>query len=107
MEEVHRQTCQDCGSRKMRNLLVREHGEHDKVFVQCCDCRKLVARYILAHGGYYHAGKDYESYLRGLMRDGEAMSGRRYKQEFNRIQDKAEEKFHTVVRILEETGRDD
>ncbi len=68
--EVHRQTCQKCGSRKLKNILAREPGEPDRVFVQCHDCNELVARYIIGQGGYYHYGKGFESYIRGLSRGG-------------------------------------
>ncbi|MBF0169983.1 MAG: hypothetical protein HQK87_02665, partial [Nitrospinae bacterium] len=62
--ELHRQTCQACGSRAMRITLVREAGETDKVFVKCADCGGFVARYTIAQRGYYHHGKGFESYLR-------------------------------------------
>lgn len=66
--EIHIQKCQKCRSRNLRNVLVRD--EDQKVFVQCRDCGELVARYVLARGGYFHAGKGFESFLRSLERDG-------------------------------------
>ena len=43
--EVHRQRCQSCGSRDMRNVLVRQPNEPQTVFVRCVECGELVARY--------------------------------------------------------------
>ena len=106
--EIHRQTCQFCGSRNLKNILVREPGEQDKVFVQCRGCRKMVARYIISHGGYYHHGKGFESYLKGLTRgSGELMSGKNIKKDFETIKTKALGIFDRVVKWLQENGKDD
>lgn len=59
--EVHRQTCQSCGSQALRNLVVREPGEPQVVLVACAQCEQLVARYELR--GYYHHGKGIEAWL--------------------------------------------
>ena len=97
--EIHRQTCQKCGSRKLRNILVRADGSPDKVFVQCRGCKDLVARYIIAQQGYYHHGKGFESYLRGLNRGGYFESGKDMQAQFEeartRITD--ERKEHEVA----------
>ena len=60
--EVHRQRCQSCGSLDVHNLLVREVGEPQTVYVRCAACGELVARYQLSD--YYHHGGGVESYLR-------------------------------------------
>ena len=64
--ELHIQTCQFCGSLNVRNLLVRKDGEEDKVYVQCNQCKALVARYIIAHRGYYHHGKGLRVLFKGI-----------------------------------------
>jgi len=94
--EVHRQTCQLCGSHELRNILAREPGEPDKVFVQCHQCHELVARYVISPGGYFHAHKGFESFLRGLHRSGESMSGREMDQGLKGIEDKVEQHFEQV-----------
>lgn len=106
--EVHRQTCQICNSRSMKNLLVREPGERDKVFVQCQDCQNLVARYKISHGGYYHHGKDFESYLRGLTRgSAELMSGKNLKSDFENTRKKVEQIFEKVIQWLRDHHKND
>lgn len=60
--EIHRQRCQQCNSLDLHNLLVREPGHDQVVYVRCARCEELVARYELS--GYYHHGKGFESWLR-------------------------------------------
>ena len=106
--EVHRQTCQACGSRSLRNLLVRDHGKNDRVFVECNDCHELVARYIISPNGYYHHGKGYESYLRGLMRSGgEQMSGKNMQTQFKEVQEDCLEMYDKVKAYLQDNHHDD
>ncbi len=105
--EIHRQTCQSCGSKNMRNVLVREPGEPDKVFVQCRYCKELVAQYMIGQGGYYHHGKGFESYIRGLSRSGEGMSGKNVKNEFEDIKTKVLKKFKEVLQALKEADKND
>jgi len=59
--EVHRQTCQACGSRTLNNLLRRTEGEAQTVFVRCASCGELVAVYRLRD--YYHHGKGFASWV--------------------------------------------
>jgi hypothetical protein len=103
--EVYRQTCQVCGSRVLRNHLVREGGETDRVVVQCAECHKLVAVYTLASRGYYHHEKGYVSYLRSLSRAGGAVSGKALKEEFEATQHSNLELFSSVLDYLSETGK--
>jgi len=98
--EIHRQTCQNCGSRELRNIIVRDYETGDKVFVRCGKCKKLVARYIIANRGYYHHGKGFESYLRGLNRGGCFMSGKSIKSEFEKITHECLEEFEGAVEWL-------
>ncbi|OGG98873.1 MAG: hypothetical protein A2600_09165 [Candidatus Lambdaproteobacteria bacterium RIFOXYD1_FULL_56_27] len=105
--EVHRQTCQLCGSHKMRNILARENGEPDKVFVQCADCHELVARYSLGRGGYFHAHKGFESYLRSMSRSGEMMSSKNIQADYQAIEEAARFRFKEIMRILAEENKED
>lgn len=93
--ELHIQKCQHCGSRELRNILVR--SEQQKVFVQCRHCSQLVARYLLGNGGYYHAGKDFESFLRSIERDQGTTSGRNLHAEYTELSQKIEDEFKQVV----------
>ena len=96
--EVHIQKCQNCGSRDMRNVLVRD--EQQKVFAQCRLCDKLVARYILSNGGYYHAGKEFESFLRSIERDGGESSAKDLNTYFEETKSLCDAEFADVVKRL-------
>ncbi len=93
--ELHIQKCQTCGSRNLRNILVRD--EEQKVFVQCRDCESLVARYILNSGGYFHAGKGFESFLRSIERDGAISSARNIDEWFHSVEDSANREFEKII----------
>lgn len=99
--EAHRQTCQKCGSIKMVNILSRAVGESDKVFVQCSDCKELVARYVISQGGYYHHGKGFESYLQGLSRGGFYESTKDMSIDFEKLKDKCEMEYKEIVKEIE------
>ncbi len=101
--EVHRQTCQDCGSIDVRNILVREEGRAQMVFVRCAKCGDLVARYRLRD--YYHHGKDVESFLRSHGAEA-SDSGRSHLDEFGRIQDEAQEGYEQALNYLREKGKE-
>ncbi|MCG8338309.1 MAG: hypothetical protein MJE63_27700 [Proteobacteria bacterium] len=105
--EAHRQTCQVCGSRKMRNILLREPKMPDKVIVECTECKELVARYVIAKGGYYHHAKGYESYLRGLTRDGDFMNAKIMENEYLEIKDQCEKEHGEVSEYLKKAGKED
>ena len=98
--EIKIQQCQNCGSRELRNVLVRDEGQ--KVYVQCRQCEQLVARYLLANGGYYHAGKNFESFLRSIERDGGLSSARDFGKLFGEIKNGSEEDFQTLLIALNE-----
>lgn len=98
--ELHIQKCQKCGSRDLRNILVR--SENQKVFVQCRHCDSLVARYILANGGYYHEGKDFESFLRSIERDQGTSSGRDLQSLFNEVRQNVALEFEETLHKAEE-----
>ena len=101
--EIHRQQCQQCGLRDVRNFLVRESDAPMAVYVQCLGCGALVARYKLRE--YYHHGKGIESFLRSLGSNA-GESGRDYLAEFHRIQDEAVRGYEDVLRRLTDAGKE-
>ncbi len=101
--EIHIQKCQNCDSRNLRNILSREEAQ--RVYVQCRDCEHLVARYVIAPGGYFHEGKDYESFLRTMMLDGGFSSARDLKSLFQEVSERATEGFEkTIERAKQKYG---
>ncbi len=100
--ELHMQQCQRCGNRTMRNIVVRQPGEYDKVYAQCTACEAFVASYLISPLGYYHDGKGYESFLRSIQRSGEFMSGRNMRQVYNNRVEKEQSQFQRVVQKLAE-----
>lgn len=99
--EVHRQQCQHCRSYRMRILIVRD--PRDVVFVQCVDCKHLVARYELAD--YLHYGKGVESYLQFVARNASQDSGREVADLGQREQESRED-FARALKVLRESGKD-
>ncbi|NBC09731.1 MAG: hypothetical protein GVY26_21270 [Bacteroidetes bacterium] len=104
---VHTQRCQYCSSERVRNILVRKAGESDKVFVQCLDCESFVASYVISPLGYYHHGKGYESFLRGIHRSGEFMSGRNVQRLFEDRKEQDLEEFQEVLATLQRKRKED
>lgn len=98
--EIHVQKCQHCFSNKLKNILFRESGEPDRVFIQCHDCQRFVASYTISPMGYYHHGKGFESFLRGVHRTGEFMSGRRVQRIFHERKVQEEAAFEDVLEKL-------
>ncbi len=98
--ELHLQKCQRCQSRKLRNILVRD--EDQKVYVQCCKCHHLVARYVLSTEGYYHSGKEFESFLRSVERDGGYSSGKNLQERFQNQKEKIEKEFLEINEKVKE-----
>jgi hypothetical protein len=99
--EVHIQKCHFCRSTEMCNLLVREPGQPQNVYVKCRACGEFVARYRLSE--YYHNGKGIDSWLRSL---GSAApeNGRDFLGEFERVKQAARFGFETANAQLE-TGQ--
>ncbi|WP_370978178.1 hypothetical protein [Agaribacterium sp. ZY112] len=92
------QKCQSCQSRNLRNILAR--GETQKVFVQCRHCHALVARYELSSGGYFHAGKGFESFLRSIERDGGLSSARDIDELYHAAESEANTEFEELQQTL-------
>ncbi|NND95379.1 MAG: hypothetical protein HKN45_10970 [Flavobacteriales bacterium] len=86
----------------MKNIIYRESGEPDRIYVQCHACKEFVASYVIAPLGYYHHGKSFESFLRGVHRSGEFMSGRRVKQMYENRKNEEVSSFGQVIQALEE-----
>ena len=101
--EVRRQTCQNCGSTDVRNILVREEGHAQMVFVRCSKCGELVARYRLRD--YYHHGKGAESFLRSAGSQA-SESGREQLKEFEQIQDEALAGYEQALEQLRNEGKE-
>jgi DNA-directed RNA polymerase subunit RPC12/RpoP len=93
--DVYIQKCQQCGSRNLRNVLARDDAQ--RVYVQCRDCQSLVARYVIAPGGYFHAGKDYESFLRAMMLDSGFSSGRDLNAVFQEVAESSQSGFEDAI----------
>lgn len=100
--EIHRQQCQKCRSFELRNLLVRDRGRPQMVFVRCGGCGELVARYQLS--AYYHHGKDFESYLRS-QQWGAQESSRDMMDDYEQTQNEAVELYEQVLKWLAEQGK--
>lgn len=86
----------------MKNILYRQTGKSDKVYVQCQNCGEFVASYAIAPRGYYHHGKGYESFLRGISRGGEFMSGTRVQRLFTEHKEKEIQTFEKVLKLLKD-----
>lgn len=100
--EIHVQKCQKCGSSNLRNIIYRESGEPDRTYAQCNNCQEFVASYVIAPMGYYHHGRGYESFLRGINRSGGFMSGRQLEQLYLTRKNSEETAFKEVLRLLKE-----
>ena len=100
--ELHIQHCQACGSDNLKNILYRQTGKADKVYVRCHSCGAFVASYAIAPRGYYHHGKGFESFLRGISRGGEFISGTRMKRLYTEHKEREIETFEKVLRLLKE-----
>lgn len=101
--ETHRQECQNCRSKLMNNILVREPGRSTVIFARCAGCGDLVARYSLEE--YYHHGKGVESYLRSAG-GGAAESGRGLLHDFKEIQSQALTAYEEALEHLRTEGKE-
>lgn len=85
----------------MKNILYRQEGERDRVFVQCADCGEFVASYKIGPLGYYHHGRGYDSFLRGLLRSGEFSSGRNIAKLFKQRREEELGMYKKALRQIE------
>jgi hypothetical protein len=65
------------------------------------DCEAFVASYVIAPLGYYHHGKGYESFLRGIHRSGEFMSGRNVQRMYEDRKEQDLEEFREVLNAIQ------
>lgn len=105
--ELSRQTCQKCGSRKMKNVLIRQSGDNDMTYVFCADCDELVARYVISYGGYYHHNKGFESYINSIRRGGIFISAKNLKKEHEDIQKECDRMDKVIKDYLKEHKMED
>lgn len=105
--DVRLQACQNCGSSKTRNILVREPDKRDQVFVQCAECEELVSRYALDENGYYHHGKGFESYMRHQKRAGSTASTQEMKDAFENLRAVALDEFGAALNSLNQKERNE
>ncbi len=103
--DIYIQKCQQCGSRNLRNILARDDAQ--RVFVQCRDCGHFVARYVIAPGGYFHDGRDYESFLRVTMLDSGFSSGRDLKTVFKETAESSQRGFDRAIKKAKEKYGDE
>ena len=101
--EVHRQTCQACGSIDHRNILVRDEKNRTLVFVRCSQCKELVARYEL--DGYYHHGKSADAFTR-VQPIEEPESARSYLRTFEDTKSDALDGYETALETLRQADKD-
>lgn len=99
--EAHRQTCQSCGGRDMRNIIVRAEGQRQVVLVRCIACQQLVARYELS--SYYHHGKSYEAHLRNVAVATE--SALELREVYGHAQQTAPRELEDAIAFLEAQGK--
>ena len=100
--EIHRQQCQACGGYDMRDILVREEAHPTVIYVRCCNCASLVARYELSD--YYHHGKGIESYLRSHASTS-SESGRDVLDAFAATQERAVAGYERAIQELVALGK--
>jgi hypothetical protein len=103
--DVYIQQCQHCKSRNLRNILARDNAQ--RVYVQCRDCGEFVSRYVVAAGGYFHEGKDYESFLRAMMLDSGFTSGRDLKAVFQEVSESSNSGFKEALNQAQKKYGDD
>ena len=87
----------------VRNIIAREEGRAQMIFVRCSKCGELVARYRLQD--YYHQGKSFDSFLRSQGSQA-SDSGRQQLSDFSQIQREALQGYRQVLEQLREEGKE-
>ncbi len=103
METAKREHCPYCDSVDMHNLVYMKTGQKVYVYVECADCKKLVARYTLKR---YSSAADYNAVLEYYRRRGEMSSGRRILKEVNSHVDGMEEGWERVKELITQHEED-
>lgn len=96
--EIRHQTCLTCHSETLENIIVRDAGRTETIFVRCAKCREFVARYILKD--YYHHGRSLDSLLQSNAANS-ADSGREMLSELKAREEIALEQYSKVMETLE------
>jgi hypothetical protein len=94
--EIRHQTCLACHSELLENIIVREAGRTQAVYVRCRNCQAFVARYILKD--YYHHGRTLDSLLQSTGQTLE--SGREMLNEMKEREESAVAQFEKVMEAL-------
>lgn len=105
--EIHRQKCQNCKSRSLRNIVVRFPGHNEKIYVQCRNCKELVARYVVGYMGYFHHGKGIESFVRSVENSGDITSAKNLSTMFKQMDEEVVAEFNEALKELERQGKND
>lgn len=95
--EIRHQTCLACHSSTLENIIVRDAGRTQAIYVRCRNCHQFVARYILKD--YYHHGRTLDSLLQSTGQTLE--SGREMLHEMKEREETAVEQFAKVMEALE------
>lgn len=95
--EIRHQTCLACHSETLENIIIRDAGRTQTIFVRCAKCHEFVARYILKD--YYHHGRNLDSLLQTTAQSAE--SGRSLLQELEEREKVARSQFDKIIEALE------
>lgn len=96
--EIRNQTCLFCHAKTFENIIVREAGRTQAVYVRCAECGEFVARYILKD--YYHHGRTLDSLLQST---GQTMeSGREMLTEMKEREETAVAQFAKIIEDMEQ-----
>jgi hypothetical protein len=95
--EIRHQSCLACHSKTLENIIVREAGRTQAIYVRCATCHQFVARYLLKD--YYHHGRTLDSLLQSTGQSLE--SGREMLAEMKEREETAVRQFTKVIKTLE------
>ena len=98
--EVRHQTCLACQSEELENIIVRDAGRTQSIFVRCAKCGEFVARYILKDY-YHHHGRTLDSLLQSTGQSVE--SGREMLHQFKERRETAQTQFEKMIRNLQDS----
>ncbi len=95
-ESVRIEHCPACDSVLTKNHVYLCKGEKPRVYIECAECGKFVARYTLLS---YTSDKSYESLLQ-KMRFTRANSGKRTLRMVEGFEDEVKKEFEHVLEIV-------
>lgn len=97
--EIRHQTCLACHATTLENIIVRDAGKTESIYVRCTNCQEFVARYILKD--YYHHGRTLDSLLQTTASNS-ADSGREILSTIKEREETAVAQFAKVLDALDE-----